>query len=239
MIRLTHFFFAASLAGAPALLGAQRRTTVRISPIVGWMEQRTELLTMPYAGSADSARTYRLTNAPVFGISAERAALAGMKLRASVLYSRPQLAQQVSDGTESCGGDCYRVRHRNVPLAGASVWMATADAVIPGPRLAIVQPYALFGVGAKRFGFAQDEVPTEVAREFARDQISAVAQLGAGFNVRLPRGIELATQFSFYSSRFRHDDTAGQEGGDVPYKLDAVRSLSLRIPLGGKRTAVW
>ncbi len=215
---------ALGLTAAPSLEAqVAEPLTVRVIPQVGLYapmadlgEIRDDDQTVVEAGRRSSSLAWGL--GLEFAVRPE-----GTALRVQGLYA--------TNADVPIGGfDCPECVGRSTVLAG------TVAAVIrPVPRLLVVQPHFIVGLGGKQYNFEPDFVEGETWRAVLRDQLRPTFQTGVGAEVHF---LGLPTQWELIGlvSTFRTGETdeigldPGLEG-DRTVQTDLF--LTLAIPFGG------
>ena len=170
-----------------------------------------------------------LSQAPVLGASVELTTpLQWVQLRATGWTTvSASLDRKLFDGWESCARDCHReATGRNGALMNFSV-----DGVLTPSRTWAVQPYAVAGVGAKRFDFGNQRL---VASDPASDLGGATwgAGINTGFGLELPvAGARLTMEAVDYMSGIHG---YAEDGADAtqPFRSirhDIVFSMGVRL----------
>lgn len=184
-----------ALAGAAALLvvsgGAAQAQHITFAPTVGVYTQ---------ANSLDQLRT----NADsIVGVKrASGLALGGNLelgfLRATVNY--------VSGATISCKSGCQSTGD----IGKGKILMGAADAVLrPIPRIVIFQPYALAGIGFKKFDY---DTNTNLAGAFSSVKSNSTAAFHAGLGADLMfGGMGIMAEVTDYISQGQTDPSGSRQ----------------------------
>lgn len=205
----------------PVVLTAQAKTSVFVS--AGGMRSSTQLR---HVFDADSGYTTRLASAPVVSLGLERALFGALRVRGTLSYSPGKLAIRRQDGTSSCGSNCIRFEYKDDPIADAAMYAATADVVIPGPRVSVLRPYLLLGFGAKSYRFDQDALTGGFRESYARNEVHATGHAGAGLEIQLGRAsalLEASDYFSTFPAEIGSSTRNAQN--------DASLRLGLKLPV--------
>ncbi len=186
-----------------ALAGPARAQSIYISPLVGGYTQ---------ANSLDQLSA----NANAMSIKRESALTLGGNLelgflRATVNYVSGATIQQKSGTSLSTSGD----------LGKGRILMGAADAVIrPIPRLVVVQPYALAGIGFKNFKYS-------LSNTNLGDVTHSTAAFHAGLGADVMfAGVGIVAEVTDYISQGQ-EDAAGKK----QLQHDAFGMVGLRLRL--------
>jgi opacity protein-like surface antigen len=197
-----------TLAGAALLVtfagGSARAQSIYISPLVGGYTQ---------ANSLDQLRT----NADNISIKRQTALTLGGNLelgflRASVNYVSGATVQQKSGVNFSTTGD----------IGKGKILMGAVDAVIrPIPRIVVFQPYALAGIGFKKF----DYDISSTSLQSVKNNSTAAFHAGLGADLMFA-GVGVLAEVTDYISKGLEDAS-----GKKQLQHDAYGMVGLRLRL--------
>ena len=205
------FRVSVALAGASLLLasaaGALRAQSITLSPLVGVYTQ---------ANSVDQLRS----NANALSIKRESALALGGNLdigflRASLNYVSGATVQQNGTTSFSSSGE----------IGKGKILMGAADAVLrPIPRLIVLQPYALAGIGFKKFDYDTNQ---NLSSAFGSVKSNSTAAFHAGVGADLMfGGIGVMAEVTDYISKGQQD-----AGASSQMQHDAYGLLGLKFRL--------
>jgi len=200
-----------ALAGAALLLasagGALHAQSITLSPLLGVYTQ---------ANSVDQLRS----NANALSIKRQSALALGGNLeigflRASLNYVSGATVQQNGTTSFSTAGD----------IGKGKILMGAADAVLrPIPRLIVLQPYALAGIGFKKFDYDTNQ---NLSSAFGSVKSNSTAAFHAGVGADLMfGGIGIMAEITDYISKGQQDT-----GTSAQMQHDAYGLVGLRLRL--------
>ncbi len=200
----------AALLGAALLLasagGALRAQSITLSPLLGVYTQ---------ANSVDKLRS----NANDMSIKRESALALGGNLeigflRASLNYVSGANIRQTGTTSFSTSGDIGKGR----------ILMGAADAVLrPIPRLIVLQPYALAGIGFKKFNYDTNQ---NLSSAFGSVKSNSTAAFHAGVGADLMfGGFGIVAEITDYVSKGQTDIS----GSNSQMQHDAYGMVGLRL----------
>ena len=201
-----------ALAGAGALLvvtgAAVRAQGIAITPTVGVYTQ---------ANSLDQLKE----SANTFSIKRESALALGGNLELGFLRAS---LNYVSGATVNCHSGCGVSGTSDV--GKGKILMGAADAVLrPIPRIVVFQPYALAGIGFKKFNY---DANTNVSGAFASVKSNSTAAFHAGLGADLMfGGVGIMAEVTDYMSQGETDPSTGKK----QLQHDAYGLMGLRFRL--------
>ncbi len=101
------------------------------------------------------------------------------------------LARRSQDGSVSCGANCERTEYRSDPLpnVGSILNLAVGLRVAPSPESWPVRPYAVGGVGLKRYDLGRGQYGEDPRYSFGGRSAGKALNAGVGFDLRLGQAV--------------------------------------------------
>ncbi len=198
-----------ALAGAAVLLasagGALRAQGITLSPLVGVYTQ---------ANSLDQLKTNANTD---LSIKRESALALGGNLELGFLRAS---LNYVSGATLNCKSGCSLSGTSDV--GKGKILMGAADAVLrPIPRLVVLQPYALAGIGFKKFNY---DTNTNISGAFTSVKNNSTAAFHAGIGADLMfGGMGILAEITDYISKGQQDSSGNSQMQHDAYGLIGLR----------------
>lgn len=212
--------------GPEALAAQVPGSAVRISPVAGWYQPTQNLGSVAEAGADNILST---ESSVMLGVTVE-APVPGSSigLRGQILFAPTSgLSTRRFTGFEPCGTSCERATYTHDPLTSGSVLLGVVDAVVRGPRVAMIRPYAAIGGGLRRYDFERASLSPAFAEALTGDATRFVAHVGIGVVAAVGRA-EISVEAGDYLGRYTVGDPSGESTDSMQHDFGITAGIRLR-----------